>query len=87
MRIAAERAAVRSNFPRVYSSSSRRYHESSRLSASVNAFLSQPFSAVQHSSSYVYYEQRVCLVQLYLKYESIFVTGFLGLCVMEKIHN
>jgi hypothetical protein len=30
-------------------------HESSHLSASVNAFLNQLFSAVQHGSSEVYY--------------------------------
>jgi hypothetical protein len=33
-------------------------------------------------------EQLVSLVQLYYKYESIFVTGFFGLYMMEKlIHN
>jgi hypothetical protein len=29
----------------------------------------------------------VCLVQLCFKYESIFVSGFFGLCMMEKLIN
>jgi hypothetical protein len=40
-------------------------HESSCLSASVNAFLNQPFTAVQHGSSEVYYEQCVFSATLF----------------------
>jgi hypothetical protein len=36
----------------------------------------------------MFYEQRVCLMQLYLKYEYIFLTGFVRLYMLEKlIHN
>jgi hypothetical protein len=42
--------------------------ESSHFSVSLNVFLSQPLSAVQHGSSEYIIEQHVGLAQLYFKY-------------------